>query len=119
MHLYENPQTICCHFLKSGFVENYSIWTKHEETEPGTEGDADARAQDNANGPDVEDDDYGDDDHEVEHESHNDDGLDAEKLMRNVAPEVLMQSTKKGFDNIETLDKVSRDLLYEECNGCD
>jgi hypothetical protein len=39
--------------------------------------------------------------------------------MRNVAPDVLLQIRNKGFDNFEMLYKVSRNLLYEECNGCD
>jgi hypothetical protein len=38
--------------------------------------------------------------------------------MRNVAPNVLLQRRNKGFDNFETLEKASRDLLYE-CKGCD
>jgi hypothetical protein len=38
--------------------------------------------------------------------------------MRNVAPNVLLQCGNKGFDNFETLNKASRDLLYEECKGC-
>jgi hypothetical protein len=50
---------------------------------------------------------------------HGDEGIDVEELMRNVAPDVLLQRKKKSFDNFETLDKVSRDLLYEECKGCD
>jgi hypothetical protein len=48
----------------------------------------------------------------------NDEGLDAEELMRNVAPDVLLQCRNKGFNNFETLNKVSSDLLYEECKGC-
>jgi hypothetical protein len=39
--------------------------------------------------------------------------------MRNVAPDVLLQERNKDFDNFEMLDKVSRDLIYEECKGCD
>jgi hypothetical protein len=39
--------------------------------------------------------------------------------MRNIAPDVLLQRRNKSFDNFETLDKTSRDLLYEECKGCD
>jgi hypothetical protein len=35
--------------------------------------------------------------------------------MRNVAPYVFLQRRNKGFDNFEMLDKVLRDLLYEEC----
>jgi hypothetical protein len=42
-----------------------------------------------------------------------------EELMRNVASYVLLQRRNKGFDNFEMLDKSSRDLLYEECKGCD
>jgi hypothetical protein len=32
-----------------------------------------------------------------------DEGLDVEELMRNVAPDVLLQCRNKGFDNVETL----------------
>jgi hypothetical protein len=39
--------------------------------------------------------------------------------MRNIAPDVLPQTRNKGSDNFEMLDKASRDLLYEECKGCD
>jgi hypothetical protein len=49
---------------------------------------------------------------------HSDEGFDVEELMRNVAPDVLLQRRNKGFDNFEMLDKVSRDLLYNECKGC-
>jgi hypothetical protein len=38
--------------------------------------------------------------------------------MRYVAPDVLLQCRNKGFNNFETLNKVLRDLLYEECKGC-
>jgi hypothetical protein len=41
-----------------------------------------------------------------------------EELMLNVAPDVLLQCRNKGFNSFETLDKVSRDLLYVECKGC-
>jgi hypothetical protein len=34
-----------------------------------------------------------------------DEGLDVEELMRNVAPDVLLQCRNKGFNNFETLDK--------------
>jgi hypothetical protein len=49
---------------------------------------------------------------------NNDKGHDVEELMRNIAPDVLLQCRNKGFDNFETLDKASRDLLYEECKWC-
>jgi hypothetical protein len=50
---------------------------------------------------------------------HNDECFDVEELMRNVAPDVLLQRRNKGFDNFEMLNKTSRDILYEECKGCD
>jgi hypothetical protein len=49
---------------------------------------------------------------------HSDEGFDVAELMRNVAPDVLLQRRNKGFDNFEMLDKTSRDL-YEGCKGCD
>jgi hypothetical protein len=39
--------------------------------------------------------------------------------MHNVGPDVLLRRRNKGFDNFDMLDKASRDLLYEECKGCD
>jgi hypothetical protein len=35
-----------------------------------------------------------------------------------LAPDVLLQYRNKGFNNFETLNKASLDLLYEECKGC-
>jgi hypothetical protein len=48
----------------------------------------------------------------------NDEGLHVEELMRNIAPDVLLQCRNKSFNNFETLNKASRDLLYKECKGC-
>jgi hypothetical protein len=48
----------------------------------------------------------------------NDEGLDVEELMQNVAPDVLLQCRNKGFDNFETLTKALGDLLYNEYKGC-
>jgi hypothetical protein len=50
---------------------------------------------------------------------HSDKGFGVEELMRNVAPDVLLQRRNKGLDIFEVLDKASRDLLYQECKGCD
>jgi hypothetical protein len=50
---------------------------------------------------------------------HSDECFNVEELMSIVAPDVLLQRRNKGFDNFEMLDKASRDLLYEECKGCD
>jgi hypothetical protein len=48
----------------------------------------------------------------------NDEGIDVEELMQNVAPDVLLQYRNMDFDNFETLNKASIDLLYEECKVC-
>jgi hypothetical protein len=32
---------------------------------------------------------------------------------------VLLKRRNKGFNNFEILDKTLRDLIYEECKGCD
>jgi hypothetical protein len=51
--------------------------------------------------------------------NHRDEGFEVEEPIHNVVPHVLLQRRNKGFDNFEMLDKVLRDLLYEECKGCD
>jgi hypothetical protein len=97
-------------------MNNYFIWSKHDETQPRTQSIIDKREEENMNVPD----------HLYSHHERggeddvgeNDEGLDVEELMHNVAPGVLLQCRSKGFNNFTILDKVSRDLLYEECKGC-
>jgi hypothetical protein len=45
--------------------------------------------------------------------SHHDDGCDGDIGQDDA------DHSGEGFDNFEMLDKASRDLLYEECKGCD
>jgi hypothetical protein len=59
-----------------------------------------------------------DDGGDQDYVGENDEGLDVEELMQNVAPDVLLQCRNKGFDNFEILNKALRDLLYKECKGC-
>jgi hypothetical protein len=104
------------HLVHSGFMDNYFIWSKHGETQQRTESIIDEREQENMNADHVSshhDDGGGQDD-----VGENDEGLDVEELMQNIAPDVLVQCRNKGFDNFETLNNASRDLLYEECKGC-
>jgi hypothetical protein len=61
---------------------------------------------------------YHDDGGDQDDVGENDEGLDVEELIWNVAHDVLLQCRSKGFNNFETLNKASRDLLYEECKGC-
>jgi hypothetical protein len=116
MYMYTDHEIIHEHLVRSGFMDNYFIWSKHSETQPRTESIIDEREEENINADHVysHHDDGGDQDDVGE----NDEGLDVEELMRNVALDVLLQCRNKGFDNFETLNKASRDLLYGECKGC-
>jgi hypothetical protein len=48
----------------------------------------------------------------------NDEGLDVDELIRNVAPDMLLQYRNNSFNNFETLNKALSDLLYEKCKQC-
>jgi hypothetical protein len=112
MYLYKDHEIIRQHLVHSGFMNNYFIWSKHGETQPRTESIIDEREEENMNAD--QHDDGGDQDDVGE----NDEGLDVEELMQNIALDVFLQCRNKGFEIFETLNKVSRDLLYEECKGC-
>jgi hypothetical protein len=120
--MFKDREVIHEHLVRSGFIDNDFIWTKHSETQPGIESIIDERAEENMSILDgvcshhnnrCEDDICQDD------ADHSDEGFDVEELMHNVAPDVLLQRRNKSFDNFEMLDKASRDLLYEECKWCD
>jgi hypothetical protein len=103
-------------------MDNYFIWTKHDETQPRTESIIDKRAEENMGIRDdmcSHHDDGCEDDIGQNDADHSDKGFDVEEMMCNIVPYVLVQRRNKGFNNFEMLDKVSRDLLYEECKGCD
>jgi hypothetical protein len=120
--MFKDREVIREHLVQIDFMDNYFIWTKHSETQPGTKSIIDERAEENMGIPDdvcslhndrCEDDICQDD------ADHSDDGFDVEELKHNVAPDVLLQRRNKGVDNFEMLDKASRDLLYEKCKECD
>jgi hypothetical protein len=115
MYLYKDHKIIHEHLVQSGFIDNYFIWSKHDKTQLMTESIIDEREEENMNADHV----YSHhDDGDEDDVDENDEGLDVEELMRNVAPNVLLQQKNKSFNNFETLDKAVRDLLYEECKGC-
>jgi hypothetical protein len=90
-------------------MDNYFIWTKHGETQPGTKSIIDERAEENMGIPD---DVCSHHDDECEDDAdHSDECFDVEELMHNVAPGVLLQRRNKGFDNFKMLDKASRPSL--------
>jgi hypothetical protein len=120
--MFKDHEIIREHLVQSGFLDNYFIWTKHSETQPGIESIIDERTEENMG---ILDDvcshhnDRCEDDIHQDDVDHSDEGFDVEELMRNVVPNVLLQRRNKGLDNFEMLDKASRDLLYEECKWCD
>jgi hypothetical protein len=116
MYLYKDHEIIHEHLVRSGFMDNYFIWSKHGATQSRTESIIDEREEENMKADHVYS--HHDDGGYQDDVGENDEGLDVEELMWNVAPDVLLQCRNKGFDNFETLNKALRDLLYEECKGC-
>jgi hypothetical protein len=120
--IFKDHDVIRKHLVQSRFMDNYSIWTKLGETQLSIESIIDERAEENMDIPDDVyshhndgyEDDIGQDDAD-----HGDDSFDVEELIRNVAPDVLLQRRNEGFNNFEMLHKASRDLLYKECKWCD
>jgi hypothetical protein len=116
MCMYKDHEIVHKHLVWSGFMDNYFIWSKHGETQPRTKGIIDEREEENMNEYHVySHHDVGGDQDDV---GENDEGLDVEELVQDVAPDVLIQCINNGFDNFETLNKASVDLLYKECKGC-
>jgi hypothetical protein len=120
--MFKDRDVIREHLVWSGFMNNYFIWTKHGETQPGAENIMDERTEENMGIPDDmcshHDDGY-EDDIGKDDTNHIDEGFDLEEQICNIAPDVLLQKRNKGFDNFEMLDKASKNHLYEECKGCD
>jgi hypothetical protein len=87
-YMYKDREIIREHLVQSGFMDNYFIWSKHGETQSRTESIIDEREEENMNADHVysHHDDGGDQDDVGE----NDEGLDVEELMRNVALDVLL-----------------------------
>jgi hypothetical protein len=56
------------------------------------------------------------DDHDA---AADDDDFDYQELLRHVEPQVLSSmGTERGLSNMDILEKSSKDLLYDELNGC-
>jgi hypothetical protein len=110
--IFKDREVIREHLVRSGFMDNYFIWTKHGETQPITESIIDVRAEENMG---ISDDVYNhhddgcEDDIGQDDANHDDKGFDVLELIRNVVPDVLLQRRNKGFDNFEILDKTLSD----------
>jgi hypothetical protein len=55
----------------------------------------------------------------VFHDSHGGEGIDVEELLCNIEREDLLENRKRDLDNLEMMEKASKELLYEESKGCD
>jgi hypothetical protein len=102
------------HLIKRGFKKSYTIWIAHGEidnalleVQRGEVRDDNSHYQD---GGVFDGADHGIDD---------DDDFDYEELLYHVEPQVLnSMGTDRGLDNIEILEKSSREPLYDESNSC-
>jgi hypothetical protein len=103
-----DPKVVQSHLIKRGFKRNYTLWTKHGEIDD-TLHEMDIGARDNnSHGVFVGDDPGADDD-----------GFDYKELPRHLKPQVLSSmGTERGLSNMDILEKSSKDLLYDESNGC-
>jgi hypothetical protein len=97
------------HLIKRRFKRNYKVWTKHGEIDD-TLHEVDTGVGDN-NSDDVFD---GDDPDDAD-----DDDFDYQELLRHIEPHVLCSiGTQRGLSNMDISEKSSKDLLYNESNGC-
>jgi hypothetical protein len=79
LYLYKNHEIICEHLVQSGFMDNYFIRRKHDETQPRTESIIDEREEVNINADHVYS--HHDDEDDQDDLGENDEGLDVEELM--------------------------------------
>jgi hypothetical protein len=103
----------CCMLIKRGFKRNYTIWTKHDETDDTLIEVDIGVGNNNCHGQD--DGVFDGDDHDIA----NDDDFDFQELLCHVEPHVSSSmGTQRGLDNMGILDKSSNELLYDGLNGC-
>jgi hypothetical protein len=91
--------------LEKGFIDNYSIWTKHDETGENAQGNNTEQEREEADN---------DDSAHVFHDSHSGEAIDVEELLRNIEREDLLENRKRVLDNLETMEKATKELLYEK-----
>jgi hypothetical protein len=96
--------------IKKGFKRNYTLWTKYGEI------DFTLHEMDTGVGDNNSDGVFDGDDPDA---AADDDDFDYQELLRHVKPHVLSSmETERGFSNMDILEKSSKDLLYDESNGC-
>jgi hypothetical protein len=97
------------HLINRGFKRNYTVWIKHSEIDD-TLHKVDTGVGDNNFDGVFDGDDL---------DAADDDDFDYQELLRDVEPQVLSSmGTQRGLSNMDLLEKSSKDLLYDESNGC-
>jgi hypothetical protein len=107
-----DSKVVKSHLIKRGFKKSYTIWIAHGEIDNallqvyrGEVRDDNSHYQDGGV--------FDGADHGID-----DDDFDYEELLRHVEPQVLnSMGTDRGLDNMEILEKSSREPLYDESNG--
>jgi hypothetical protein len=112
--VWSDSKVVQSHLIKRGFKRNYTIWTKHGEIDDTLlkvdtwVGDTNSHGQDNGV--------FDGDDHDA---AVADDDFDIQELLCHIEPQVLSSmGTQRGLDNMDILEKSSKELLYDESNGC-
>jgi hypothetical protein len=107
--MWPDSKVVQSHLIKIGFKRNYTVWTKHGEID-------DTRHEVNTWVGDNNYDDVFDGDN---HDTAGDDDFDYQELLRHVEPHVFSSmGTQRGISNMDILEKLLKDLLYDESNGC-
>jgi hypothetical protein len=108
-----DSKVVKSHLIKRGFKKSYTIWITHGEIDDALlEVDIGGVGDDNSH--DQDDGVFDGDDHDID-----DDDFDYKELLRHVEPHVLnSMGIDRGLDNMEILEKSSREPLYDELNGC-
>jgi hypothetical protein len=88
LYLYKDHEILREHLVQCGFMDNYFIWSKHDETQTRIEIIIDEREEENMNADHVYS--HHDDGGDQDDVGKNDEGLDVEELMRNVVSNVLL-----------------------------
>jgi hypothetical protein len=103
-----DSKVVQSHLIKRGFKRNYTVWTKHGDIDD-TLHEVDTEVGDNNSDGVLDGDDQ---------DVTVDDDFDYQDLFHHVEPQTLSSmGTLRGLYT-DILEKSSKDLLYDESNGC-
>jgi hypothetical protein len=107
--MWPDSKIVQSHLNNRGFKRNYTVWIKHSEIDD-TLHKVDTGVGDNNFDGVFDGDDL---------DAAADDDFNYQELLCDVEPQVLSSmGTQRGLSNMDLLEKSSKDLLYDESNGC-